>query len=54
MSDKNKPVEWDYLDPALQALLPSEKGLTYVITEFNQLPAEEFPGAPEYSYEATV
>ena len=54
-SSENKPVEWNHLDPCLQALLPSEKGLTYVITELNQLPVEEFPGAPEYySYEATV
>ena len=53
-SDVNKPVDWDHLDPSLKALLPSEKGITYVITELNQLPAEDFPGAPEYSYEATV
>ena len=56
MDSENKPgpLEWDYLDPSLKALLPSEEGLTYVITEFNHLPTENFPGAPEYSYEATV
>jgi hypothetical protein len=52
--NKPGPLEWDHLDPSLKALLPSETGLTYVITELNHLPAENFPGAPEYSYEATV
>lgn len=51
MDNENKQIEWDHLDPSLKALLPSEKGLTYVITELNHLPAEDFPGAPEYSYE---
>ena len=51
MDSENKPgpLEWDYLDPSLKALLPSEEGLTYVITELNHLPTEDFPGAPEYS-----
>ena len=54
VDSENKRVEWDNLDASLKALLPSEKGLTYVITELNQLPADDFPGAPEHSYEATV
>ena len=51
MDSENKPgpLEWDHLDPSLKALLPSEEGLTYVITELNHLPREDFPGAPEYS-----
>ena len=55
--DSNKrtePLEWEHLHPALQALLPFENGLTYVITDFTLLPSEDFLGAPEHSYEATV
>ena len=55
--DSNKrteTLEWEHLHPALQALLPFENGLTYVITDFTLLPSEDFLGAPEHSYEATV
>ena len=51
---KTEPVEWNDLHPSLKELLPSEKGVTYVITELNQLPTEEFAGAPKYSYKTTV
>ena len=51
---KEEPIEWDYLHPALQALLPAEEGLTYVITEFIPLPTEDFHGAPENAFQATV
>ena len=40
--------------PALQALLPPEEGLTYVITEYTPLPTEDFHEAPENSFQATV
>ena len=51
---ETEPVEWNDLHPSLKEFLPSEKGVTYVITELNQLPTEEFAGAPKYSYETTV
>ena len=41
--NKPGPLERDHLDPSLKALLPSE-GLTYVTTELNHLPTEDFPG----------
>ena len=49
--DEPRPAEWDNLHPALQTVLPAEEGLTYVITEFT---TEDFHGAPESSFQATV
>lgn len=51
--DEARPVEWYHLHPALQGLLPPEKGLTYVTTEFT-LPSEDFHGAHKNSFQATV
>ena len=52
--DETRPTEWDDLHPALKAVLPAEEGLTYVITEFTPLPTEDFHGAPDSSFQATV
>ena len=53
-NEEAETLEWEHLHPALQTLLPPEQGLTYMVTDFTLLPSEDFPGAPEHSYEATV
>lgn len=40
--------------PALEELLPPQKGVSYVMKEFTELPLEEFSGAPEHAFEATI
>ena len=49
-----KAMCWDMLDSSLQTVLPNEEGVTYVVTEFNDLSTSNFPGAPDHAFEATV
>lgn len=54
-ADSCQVCNWAQLNPALQSFLPSEDGLTYyVTTEFTSLTPEAFPGAPKYSFKATI
>lgn len=51
----NDVCEWkNLINPALQSLLPPDDGFSYVITKFTSLSTENFPGSPEYAYDATL
>ena len=47
-------LPWDKLIPALQDVLPNQRNVTYVVTNYTNIPSCSFSGAPRYAFEAIV
>ena len=47
-------LPWDKLIPALQDILPNQRNVTYVVTNYTNIPHCSFSVAPRYAFEAIV
>ena len=50
----NKPVSWDDFPCFLQSVIPSDEQYNCIIEEYNELPVEEFSGAPSNRFTARI
>ena len=47
-------LPWDELIPALQDVLPNQRNVTYVVTNYAKIASCSFSGAPRHAFEATI
>ena len=47
-------LPWDELIPALQDVLPNQRNVMYIVTNYAKIASCSFSGAPRHAFEATV